>query len=114
MEDELREKIAKKVKIEVVDGVGGFSLYINDTRIAGPKPLGGGRAVASFCVTEQTVNDALPNLAPVLADAEKWRKISSLVEGNCNSCKSLKYCEKNDIHPCEILKDALEGEGEKR
>ena len=72
MKDELREKIAKKVKIEVVDGVGGFSLYINDTRIAGPKPLGGGRAVASFCVTEQTVNDALPNLAPILEKAQKY------------------------------------------
>jgi len=46
-------------------------------------------------------------------NAEKWRKVSSLVEGDCNSCKSLRYCEKNDIHPCEILKDALEGEGEK-
>lgn len=45
----------------------------------------------------------------VLADAEKWMKVSSLVEGDCNSCKSLRYCEKNDIHPCEILKDALEG-----
>ena len=43
-------------------------------------------------------------------NAEKWRKVSSLVEGDCNSCKSLRYCEKNDIHPCEILKDALEGE----
>ena len=44
-------------------------------------------------------------------NAEKWRKVSSLVEGDCNSCKSLRYCEKNDIHPCEILKDALEGAG---
>ena len=51
-------------------------------------------------------------LAPVLADAEKWKKVSSLVEGDCNSCKALRYCEKNGIHPCEILKDALEGEGE--
>ena len=46
--------------------------------------------------------------APELADADKWKKVSSLVEGDCNSCKSLRYCEKNDIHPCEILKDALE------
>jgi hypothetical protein len=39
-----------KVKIEIVDGPGGYSLYINDTRVAGPKPLGGGRLVKAFGV----------------------------------------------------------------
>ena len=46
-------------------------------------------------------------LAPTIEKAKKWDRVSSLVEGNCNSCNAFSHCEKNDIHPCEILKDAL-------
>jgi len=36
------------VNIEIVSGVEGNSLYINDYRVAGPKPWGGGRVIASI------------------------------------------------------------------
>lgn len=48
-----------KVKIEIVDGPGGYSLYINDTRVAGPKPLGGGRITETFWVEEKAILDAI-------------------------------------------------------
>lgn len=50
------------------------------------------------------------NYQEIKKKARKWDRVSSLVNGDCNSCKGFSYCEKNDIHPCEILKDALEGE----
>ena len=37
------KKITKKIhKICIVDGVAGTAIYLNDFRIAGPKPWGGG------------------------------------------------------------------------
>jgi hypothetical protein len=41
--------------------------------------------------------------------ARKWDKVSSLISGDCNLCPAFIYCTNNSIHPCEILKDALEG-----
>lgn len=46
---------------------------------------------------------------PAIEKAEKWDKVSSLISGDCNSCPAFIYCTNNSIHPCEILKDALEG-----
>lgn len=36
------------VRITVVRGVEGMALYINDYRVAGPKPWGGGEIVFQF------------------------------------------------------------------
>ncbi len=41
-----------KVTIEIIDGVGGLSLYINDYRVAGSKPYGGGRTVKKWDIDE--------------------------------------------------------------
>lgn len=48
-----------KVKIEVVAGVEGKCLYINDYRVAGPKPWGGGTAIASFEIDNEKLKKAL-------------------------------------------------------
>lgn len=42
-------------RFEVVSGVGGHSLYLDDTRISGPKPLGGGQLVEAFNTEEKYV-----------------------------------------------------------
>ena len=49
----------KTVKIEVVSGVEGHSLYIDDRRVAGSKPWGGGKTVRSWTAN---VNDILKAL----------------------------------------------------
>lgn len=53
------------VKILVLSGPEGPSLYVNDYRVAGNKPWGGGREMASFVVpTEMFLRDlraALPH-----------------------------------------------------
>lgn len=44
-------------KFEVVSGVGGYSLYLDDTRIAGAKPWGGGCLVKAFNTEENYVQE---------------------------------------------------------
>lgn len=51
--------MAEKVKVEVVDGVEGKSLYINDHRVCGPKPWGGGEAIEHFDVDKEKLEQAL-------------------------------------------------------
>ena len=43
----------RKIKIEIVSGVEGPSVYINDHRIAGNKPWGGGTVLVSTEVTAE-------------------------------------------------------------
>jgi hypothetical protein len=45
----------RKHKIAVVNGVEGPSLYINDYRIAGSKPWGGGKVIAEFEVEQDDI-----------------------------------------------------------
>lgn len=50
----------KKLKVEVVKGVyGHMSIYINDYRIAGVKPMAGGEVLYSFTTTEKDIKTAL-------------------------------------------------------
>jgi hypothetical protein len=48
------------VKIEIVFGVEDNALYINDRRVAGPKPWGGGQTVCAFYPKLSLVRDSLP------------------------------------------------------
>jgi hypothetical protein len=49
-----------KIEINIIGGVAGKALIINDTRVAGPKPWGGGRVLETFMVERQAIIDALP------------------------------------------------------
>lgn len=40
--------MSEKVKIELVQGVEGKSIYINSYRICGSKPWGGGKVIGSW------------------------------------------------------------------
>ena len=42
-------------KFEIVSGVEGMCLYIDETRVAGPKPWGGGTIVDAFTTDERYV-----------------------------------------------------------
>lgn len=41
--------------IEVVSGVEGNCLSVDDTRVAGPKPWGGGKVIQAWSLEEQDV-----------------------------------------------------------
>lgn len=45
----------EKVKIELVNGCEGKSLYINDFRVAGSKPWGGGRTELTWMVDKERI-----------------------------------------------------------
>ena len=51
----------KQVKIEVIEVVSGKSLYINDFRVSGPKPWGGGVVIESFTIDKTELKKALSN-----------------------------------------------------
>lgn len=47
----------KEYDVYVVSGVEGPSVYVNDTRMAGPKPWGGGKTIYSWKTRGQDVLD---------------------------------------------------------
>ena len=56
-----RQNKAEKESLDilVVDGVEGPSVYLNDYRIAGPKPWGGGKVLFRFSTTVHDLERAL-------------------------------------------------------
>ncbi len=52
-----------KIEIDIINGVGGKALYINNMRVAGPKPLGGGRTTETFWAEEKAILDAIGHKA---------------------------------------------------
>jgi hypothetical protein len=46
-------------KVTVLKGVEGFSVYINDYRVAGPKPWGGGKILQEWKVERKDMETAL-------------------------------------------------------
>jgi len=76
------ERTPEPVVIEIIEGVAGSSLYINDQRVAGPKPWAGGRAVNRFEIAPDKIDqacnaygstDALRSaLAPFAKAAERY------------------------------------------
>jgi hypothetical protein len=53
-----------KVKLDLVEGVEGQCIYLNDRRICGPKPWGGGRTIKTWDVEVQRIEDALTKGGP--------------------------------------------------
>lgn len=53
-----------KITLLLVKGVEGFAIYLNDYRIAGAKPWGGGSTLKSWEIKLDDLKRALPNLLP--------------------------------------------------
>ena len=49
----------KSIKLDIVQGVEGKSIYLDDHRIAGTKPWGGGRVLATLDTTLDSILDGL-------------------------------------------------------
>lgn len=49
-------------ELKYVQGVEGNSIYLNDFRIAGPKPWGGGKVLRQWKVTLADLERAIPGL----------------------------------------------------
>ena len=52
----------RNIDVKVVSGVEGPSLYINNIRVCGPKPWGGGTTTAQWYTSLQDILDSLPEL----------------------------------------------------
>lgn len=50
---------ADEVDICIVSGVEGPSIYINELRVAGPKPWGGGTTICEFRTKRANIDEAL-------------------------------------------------------
>ena len=49
----------EKATITVISGVEGYSIYINNYRIAGNKPWGGGKVICEFKIDKQNILERL-------------------------------------------------------
>lgn len=49
------------IEVRYVQGVEGNSVWLNDIRIGGPKPWGGGKTLESFTVSIDDIKEALKN-----------------------------------------------------
>jgi hypothetical protein len=67
----------RPIKITVISGVEGPSIYINDLRVAGPKPWGGGSIIAevytrTIDVAEGLLGRVHPEIAVSTTEARTW------------------------------------------
>lgn len=69
------------IKIEIVSGCEGESLYINDYRVSGSKPWGGGRVIKSF---KTSTDDILESLG--LSDYQKIKEENEKLKGLLKRC----------------------------
>lgn len=69
------------IKIEIVSGCEGESLYINDYRVSGSKPWGGGRVIKSF---KTSTDDILESLG--LSDYQKIKEENEKLRGLLKRC----------------------------
>ena len=63
--------MSRWVEIEVIRGVEGDALSINDYRVAGPKPWGGGTIIKKWSVEIIDLQKAIPDLIEILKEEEK-------------------------------------------
>ncbi len=70
-----------KINLELVNGVEGDSIYLNDTRICGSKPWGGGRVIKKWTTSVSDIEYAL-GIKFTEAQLEKLNKRDN--EGNTN------------------------------
>jgi hypothetical protein len=55
----MNEAEPNKINICIVDGCEGICLYVNNTRIAGPKPWGGGKTIKEWNIDKGKLEEAL-------------------------------------------------------
>lgn len=84
----------KTAKIEIVNGVEGRSIYLNETRIAGSKPWGGGEVIDLWHIKENNLFDALgytPSEYPhksVNINADNSKIVNIAIDGPSSAGKS--------------------------
>ena len=84
MDNELREAINREVEVCVVDGVAGKCLSINNIRVAGPKPWGGGNILTKWNITVRDIIEVFPE---ILSLAERYLQASE-GRGHCEQEKA--------------------------
>lgn len=86
------DKGAAMSKFEVVSGVGGYSLYLDDTRIAGAKPWGGGYLVKAFGTKEKYVPERTCHVVPMdAAGSPPYRKGDLILNEMSDGCSVCGY-----------------------
>lgn len=101
MTDKRVEVVGKQFELIYVAGVEGNSIYLNDFRIAGPKPWGGGKILKEWKVDLSDILEATALLAllkPVQETLEMADCSCMINEGvkkiTCSRCDSLAILNK--------------------
>ena len=67
-----------KVKIEMLESSFGMALYVNEHRVAGAKPLGGGKVVKTWTLDADTVLQQIPEAHRAeMFDFAEWTSLNS-------------------------------------
>ena len=76
----------KSVRIEVVEGREGPCLLMNDYRVAGPKPWGGGKVNQRFQwdTTTKRLMEAISRSEEYPEQAQKRKRILALIDNACS------------------------------
>ena len=60
--DNQKELSEKAIEVSIVSGVEGKCIYLNNLRIAGPKPWGGGTVMFKVKIKIKDIIEAIPEL----------------------------------------------------
>ena len=90
-----------KIEIEIIDGVEGQCLSINNYRVAGPKPWGAGTVSKIFktskedilrsinCNNHHKLVEALTSIKALLSEAKIYKPVETAYDIACNLLKEL-------------------------
>lgn len=80
-------------KFEIISGVEGKCLCIDETRVAGPKPWGGGTIVDSFTTDERYVPERTCSI-PLMDDEEEIARRKSQAKPGTFVTQDIPMCRK--------------------
>lgn len=96
----------KKISLEVVEWEGRVHcVYLNDHRIAGGKPWGGGRVCATFATLEKDLAAAVPSLGVRPSREAAIKEMAEALGGLVSKHKQMNPMRTGDFHSnCDCLR----------
>ena len=89
-------------KFEVIRGVEGCCLALDDTRIAGPKPWGGGTVIHAWEIGERTRAAIDDWMAAKDGRKSRWHELFGTPERAARTSWFMLMCKEVDCNDCPI------------
>jgi len=66
--------MSEKLKLQIVKGSEDNSIYLNDYRIAGPKPWGNGKVLKEYTINKKDIETAIEILPPKYETPKQYKE----------------------------------------